>query len=106
VIGLYLNSPAHAAVLCVDEMTTLQALDRNDRIRPLALGRAESQGFEYKWNGTLSLFAALNTVTRKVLGVTAPCHTSEHFVCFLGDALASEAEGREIHVICDNVSSP
>ena len=61
VIGLYLNPPAHAVVFCVDEKTAIQALDRKDRMLPLSPGRAESHGFEYKRNGTLSLFAALNT---------------------------------------------
>ena len=65
----------------------------------------ESHGFEYKRNGTLSLFAALNTATGEVLGKTAARHTSEQFVAFLADIVASQTELREIHVICDNVSS-
>ena len=105
VIGLYLNPPAHAAVFCVDEKTAIQALDRKDRMLPLSPGRAESHGFEYKRNGTLSLFAALNTATGEVLGKTAARHTSEQFVAFLGDVVASQPKRREIHVICDNVSS-
>jgi transposase len=105
VIGLYLNPPAHAAVFCVDEKTAIQALDRKDRMLPLSPGRAESHGFEYKRNGTLSLFAALNTATGEVLGKTAPRHTSEQFVAFLTDIVTSHPEQREIHVICDNVSS-
>ena len=105
VIGLYLNPPAHAAVCCVDEKTAIQALDRKDRMLPLSPGRAESHGFEYKRNGTLSLFAALNTATGEVLGKTAQRHTSEQFVAFLGDIVASQPEQREVHVICDNVSS-
>jgi transposase len=105
VIGLYLNPPAHAAVFSVDEKTAIQALDRKDRMLPLAPGRAESHGFEYKRNGTLSLFAALNTATGEVLGKTAPRHTSEQFVAFLADIVASQPRQREIHVICDNVSS-
>ena len=105
VIGLYLNPPAHAAVFCVDEKTAIQALDRKDRMLPLSPGRAESHGFEYKRNGTLSLFAALNTATGEVLGRTAPRHTSEQFVAFLEDVVSSQPRRREIHVICDNVSS-
>jgi transposase len=105
VIGLYLNPPAHAAVFCVDEKTAIQALDRKDRMLPLSPGRAESHGFEYKRNGTLSLFAALNTATGEVLGRTAPRHTSEQFVAFLLEVVASQPQRREIHVICDNVSS-
>ena len=105
VIGLYLNPPAHAAVFCVDEKTAIQALDRKDRMLPLSPGRAESHGFEYKRNGTLSLFAALNTATGEVLGRTAPRHTSEQFVAFLTDVVSTQEAQREIHVICDNVSS-
>ena len=105
VIGLYLNPPAHAAVFCVDEKTAIQALERKDRMLPLSPGRAESHGFEYKRNGTLSLFAAFNTATGEVLGRTAPRHTSEQFVAFLTDVVASQPKRREIHVICDNVSS-
>jgi len=105
VIGLYLNPPAHAAVFCVDEKTAIQALDRKDRLLPLSPGRAESHGFEYKRNGTLSLFAALNTATGAVIGKTAPRHRSAQFVAFLTDVVSSQPKGREIHVICDNVSS-
>lgn len=105
VIGLYLNPPAHAAVFCVDEKTAIQALDRKDRMLPLSAGRAESHGFEYKRNGTLSLFAALNTATGEVLGKTAARHTSAQFVAFLSDVVASQRPGQEIHVICDNVST-
>lgn len=105
VIGLYLNPPAHAAVFCVDEKTAIQALDRKDKMLPLSPGRAQSHGFEYKRNGTLSLFAALNTSTGEVLGKTAARHTSAQFVTFLEDILASQSPRREIHVICDNVSS-
>lgn len=105
VIGLYLNPPEHAAVFCVDEKTAIQALDRKDRMLPLSPGRAESHGFEYKRNGTLSLFAALNTATGEVLGKTASRHTSEQFVSFLSDIVAGQPKRREIHVICDNVSS-
>jgi transposase len=64
-----------------------------------------AHGFEYKRNGTLSLFAALNTATGEVLGMTAPRHTSEQFVSFLGDVVDTQPQGREMHVICDNVSS-
>jgi hypothetical protein len=84
-IGLYLNPPAHAAVFCVDEKTAIQALDRKDRMLPLSPGRAESHGFEYKRNGTLGLFAALNTATGQVLGKTVPRHTSALFVAIFTD---------------------
>ena len=105
VIGLYLNPPTHAAVFCVDEKTAIQALDRKDRMLPLSPGRAQSHGFEYKRNGTLSLFAALNTATGEVLGKTAVRHTSAQFVAFLADIVSTQPEGQQVHVICDNVSS-
>jgi transposase len=105
VIGLYLNPPQHAAVFCVDEKTAIQALDRLDPVLPLSPGRAERHGFEYFRHGTLSLYAALNTRTGTVLGQTAPRHTTEEFVAFLGQVVALESKGREIHIILDNLST-
>jgi transposase len=105
VIGLYLNPPAHAAVFCVDEKTAIQALDRLDPVLPLSPGRIERHGFEYYRHGTLSLYAAFNTETGEVLGKTSPRHTSAEFVAFLADIVAHQRRGREIHVICDNLSA-
>ena len=105
VIGLYLNPPQHAAVFAADEKTAIQALDRLDPVLPLSPGRAERHGFEYVRHGTLSLFAALNTQTGEVLGHTVPRHTSEAFVAFLGEIVASQPRGREIHVILDHLST-
>jgi transposase len=92
-------------VFCVDEKTAIQALDRKDRPLLLSPGRAESHGFGYKRNGTLSLFAAFNTATGEVLGKTAVRQTSEQFVAFLIDAVSSQSKRSVIHVMCDNVSS-
>ncbi len=92
-------------MFCIDEKTAIQALDRKDRQLPLSPGRAQSHGFEYKRNGTLSLFAALNTATGEVVGKTAQRHTSAQFVRFLEDIVADYDEDQQIHVICDNVSS-
>src|SRR4249919_364412 len=105
VIGLYLNPPQHAAVFCVDEKTAIQALDRKDPVLPLSPGRAERHGFEYYRHGTLSLYAAFNTKTGEVLGKTAPRHTSAEFVAFLADIVANQSKGKQIHVICDNLSA-
>jgi transposase len=105
IIGLYLNPPQHAAVFCVDEKTAIQALDRTDRCLPLSPGRAERHGFEYRRHGTLSLYAAFNTKTGKVLGKTAASHTSEEFVSFLGDVVDSCPPKQEIHIILDNLSA-
>ena len=71
IIGLYMNPPQHAAVFCVDEKTTIQALDRLDPVLPLSPGRAERHGFEYYRHGTLSLYAALDVKTGRVEGKTA-----------------------------------
>lgn len=105
VIGLYVNPPQHAAVFCLDEKTAIQALDRLDPVLPLSPGRLERHGFEYYRHGTLSLYAALDTKTGKVLGKTAARHTTEEFVAFLADLVASQKRGREIHVILDNLST-
>src|SRR5687768_1009861 len=105
VIGLYLNPPDHAAAFCVDEKTAIQALDRRDPVLPMSPGRAERHGFEYVRNGTLSLYAALETRSGLVLGRTAERHTSDEFVSFLTQVVASQPKGQEIHVIVDNLSA-
>lgn len=105
VIGLYRNPPQHAAVFCVDEKTAIQALDRRDPILPMSPGRAERHGFEYVRHGTLSLYAAFNTKTGEVLGKTVRRHTSQEFVAFLEQLVASHKRKREIHVILDNLSA-
>jgi transposase len=105
IIALYLKPPQHAAVFCLDEKTAIQALDRLDPVLPMSPGRLERHGFEYYRHGTLSLYAALNATSGQVLGRTAARHTSEEFVAFLGDVVASQLVGREIHVILDNLST-
>jgi transposase len=105
VIGLYLKPPANAVVFCVDEKTAIQALDRLDPVLPLSPGRAERHGFEYFRHGTLSLYAALDTQTGAVLGKTTAKHTSAEFVAFLTELVAGQPQGKEIHVIADNLSA-
>src|SRR6266700_6869486 len=104
IIGLYLNPPQHAAVFCVDEKTAIQALDRLDPVLPPSPGRAERHGFEYYRHGTLSLYAALDTQSGKVLGKTAARHTSQEFVEFLTEVV-ERAPAREVHIILDNLSA-
>jgi transposase len=104
VIGLYLNPPQHAAIFSLDEKTQVQALDRLDPVLPLSPGRLERHGFEYYRHGTLSLFAALNTRTGKVLGTPVDQHNSAAFVAFLESLLASVRPKKEVHVILDNLS--
>lgn len=105
VIGLYLNPPQHAAVFCVDEKTAIQALDRLDPVLPLTPGRIERHGYEYYRHGTLSLYAALDVKSGKVLGKTAERHTSEEFVRFLGQVVQTCKPQQEIHIIVDNLSA-
>ena len=104
VIGLYLNPPRHAVVFAADEKTAIQALDRLDPVLPLSPGRVERHGFEYYRHGTLSLYAALNTMTGEIIGQTVPRHTSAAFVDFLTDIVTLHPR-REIHVIVDNLSA-
>lgn len=105
IIGLYLNPPRHAAVFCLDEKTAIQALDRLDPVLPLSPGRLERHGFEYYRHGTLSLYAALDTLSGEVFGKTASRHTSAEFVAFLEELVSQQPPQREIHVILDNLSA-
>jgi transposase len=105
VIGLYLQPPANAVVFSVDEKSHIQALDRLDPVLPLSPGRAERHGFEYRRNGTLSLYAALEVGTGRVEGMTATRHTSAEFVRFLDRLVATQPRRRAIHVICDNLAA-
>jgi len=105
IIGLYLTPPKHAVVFCVDEKTAIQALDRTVPILPLSPGRAERHGFEYVRHGTLSLYAALNVHTGRVLGDTVPRHTSPAFVRFLDQVERSQPKRKRIHIIADNLSA-
>jgi transposase/transcriptional regulator with XRE-family HTH domain len=105
IIGLYMKPPQHAAVFCVDEKSAIQALDRLDPVLPLSPGRAERHGFEYYRHGTLSLYAALDVRTGKVMGKTAPRHTSAEFVDFLTEVVGTAKCAREIHIVLDNLSA-
>jgi transposase len=105
IIGLYLNPPQHAAVFCVDEKSQIQALDRLDPVLPFSPGRAERHGFEYYRHGTLSLLAALEVGSGKVMGQTVGSHTSAEFVAFLEEIVGSQPKGKEIHIILDNLST-
>jgi transposase len=105
IIALYMKPPQHAAVFCVDEKSAIQALDRLDPVLPMSPGRAERHGFEYYRHGTLSLYAALDVRTGKVVGRTAARHTSADFIDFLRDVVGSAKWASEIHIILDNLSA-
>ncbi len=105
VIGLYLNPPKHAAVFCMDEKTHIQALDRLDPVLPLSPGRLERHGFEYFRHGTLSLMAALEVASGEVIGKPVTRNTSDEFVTFLEEVVATQPRHREIHIIADNLAT-
>src|SRR3974377_963004 len=104
IIGLYLNSPQHGAVFCVDEKAAIQALARLDPVLPMSPGRIERHGFEYYRHGTLSLYAALDVRTGKVQGKTAREPTTQEFVDFLGRVVGACPPQQEIHVIPDHLA--
>jgi transposase len=104
ILGLYLNPPAHAVVLCIDEKSHIQALDRTQPVLPLRSGQPERHSFEYLRHGTLSLYAALEVASGQVRGHCVPRHTSAEFVAFLDEATRGYAR-KPIHVIVDNLSA-
>jgi transposase len=104
VVGVYLDPPAKAVVLCVDEKSQVQALDRTQPLLPLGPGQVERHTHDYVRHGTTSLFAALDVATGKVLGECYRRHRCQEFVKFLGriDAAVPEEDGVTIHLILDN----
>ncbi len=104
VVGLYLNPPDHALVLCVDEKTQIQALDRTQPLLPMRPGQFERRTHDYKRNGTIQLFAALEVQAGKVLSRVEARHRSREFIAFMEQLLKSYPRG-DLHIIMDNVSS-
>ncbi len=104
VVGLYLDPPANAVVLSLDEKTQIQALSRTQPMLPLRPGLPARQTHDYRRNGLTSLYAALEVATGTVLGECRPRHTGDDFVAFL-TRVARAYRGRELHVILDNSST-
>jgi transposase len=104
VVGLYLAPPDRAIVLSVDEKTQIQALDRTQPMLPLRAGGVERRTHDYKRNGTLSLFAALDVATGRVTNQARERHTADDFLAFLR-LLARTYPAGEVHVVLDNVST-
>jgi len=102
IVGLYLNPPERALVLCLDEKTQIQALDRSQPVLPMRPGQAERRSHDYLRHGTTSLFAALDAKTGKVLGDWHRRHRSLEFRKFLGSIDAAVPEGLDVHLILDN----
>jgi len=102
VVGLYLNPPDKALVLCVDEKSQIQALDRSQPILPMRPGQAERRAHDYTRNGTTSLFAALDTKTGKIIGQLHRRHRSLEFRKFLDKIDAEVPATLDVHLILDN----
>jgi transposase len=105
VVGLYLNPPDAAVVLCVDEKSQIQALDRTAPILPLIPGTPQRRTHDYKRNGTTNLYAALDVASGKVIAELTPRHRAEEFRRFLNLIDNRVPEGLDVHVIVDNNST-
>lgn len=105
VVGLYLAPPDNALVLCLDEKSSVQALDRTQPSLPMTKGRAATMTHDYKRNGTTTLFAALDVLTGKVIGQCLPRHRHEEFLKFLRKIERETPKGLQVHLICDNYAT-
>ena len=105
VVGLYLNPPDKALVLCVDEKSQIQALDRTQTGLPMKKGRAGTMTHDYKRNGTTTLFAALNMLDGKVIGTCMPRHRHREFLRFLKLIDQKTPAGLDLHLIVDNYAT-
>jgi transposase len=102
IVGLYVNPPAHAIVLSVDEKSQIQALDRTQPGLPIKKGRAGTMTHDYKRNGTTTLFAALSTLDGSVVGQCLPRHRHQEFLKFLRRLDRAFPGNRDLHLIVDN----
>ena len=105
VVGLYLNPPEHAMVLCADEKSQIQALDRTQPGLPLKRGRCGTQTHDYKRHGTTTLFAALEIAAGKVIAGCMPRHRHQEWIQFLKQIDAQTPAELELHLILDNYST-
>ena len=105
VVGLYVDPPAHAIVLAVDEKSQIQALDRTQPGLPLKKGRAGTMTHDYKRHGTTTLFAAMNVLDGTVIGRNMQRHRHQEFVRFLNAVEAEVPAGKVVHVILDNYAA-
>ena len=105
IVGLYLNPPERALVLCVDEKSQIQALDRTQPLLPMRPGQAERRSHDYKRHGTLSLFAALDTATGQVIGRCFARHRAREFRAFLNTVEARVPADLDVHIIMDNLAT-
>ena len=102
VVGLYLNPPEHALVLCVDEKSQIQALDRTQPGLPMKKGRCGTMTHDYKRYGTTTLFAALNVADGRVISSCMPRHRQQEWLAFLRQVDRETPKGLDLHLILDN----
>lgn len=105
IVGLYMAPPEQALVLCVDEKSQIQALDRTQPLLPMRPGQAERRSHDYRRHGTLSLFAALEVATGKVIGKCFARHRAREFLAFLREIESNVLPNLDIHLVMDNSST-
>jgi len=105
IIGLYLNPPDNAMVLCVDEKSQIQALDRTQPMLPMGLGYAQGVTHDYVRHGTTTLFAALNIATGRIIGTCKHRHRHQEFLQFLREIDTNAPDELDVHLIIDNYAT-
>ena len=103
VVGLYLNPPERAIVLCIDEKSQVQALDRSQPLLPMTCNSPERHTHDYARNGTTSLYSALNVATGEVIGKCSRRHRASDFLRFMNqvDKAIPKQDGQELHIVMD-----
>jgi transposase len=102
VVGLYLDPPKNSIVLCVDEKSQIQALERSQPILPMLPGVPERQTHDYYRHGTTTLFAALNVLSGKVIGECREKHTADDYIAFLKRIDRQCQKDKTLHIVADN----
>ncbi|MEO8724193.1 MAG: IS630 family transposase [Sphingobium sp.] len=105
IVGLYMTPPAHAIVLCVDEKSQIQALDRSQPLLPMRPGQIAKRTHDYTRHGTTSLFAALDIATDRVIGKCYPRHRATEFRKFLDEIEANVPADLDVHLVMDNYAT-
>ena len=105
IVGLYLNPPEHALVLCCDEKSQVQALDRTQPGLPLKRGSAATMTHDYKRHGTTTLFAALSTLDGSLIACCQQRHRHEEWLVFLRRINRETPKDKDLHLICDNYAT-
>jgi transposase len=105
VVGLYLNPPENAIILCVDEKSQIQALERTQPILPIMRNVPERQSIDYERHGTTTLFAALDVLSGNVIGECKPTHNAQDYIQFLKRVDKSCSKDKVLHIVADNLST-